>query len=262
MADERARLQVFQGTGAIPGALVFGEEHVALGIHAQSAGRPQAAGRGNQLAIGRQPQGPAAEQVVAGERTGQAEGHPEVPLVVELGSKCIFMIVSIDFPGVADGLEEVGPAVTVVVLHAGDLAPLHGVEPAVLVGQAQNLVQAVGEPGEGGGFGVRGPGVCRRCRSRPGGWRPPGGCRAAIPGRRLPGPRSRESRTPRSRNSPTPSARRPFARGGASEVSRRAIDRVRNRMRSVPSENAWIRGYAGRLARRPDESLKIGFGFV
>ena len=138
-----AGLELLQAAGAVPGALVLGVEDVARRVHADAAGRADAAAGRHRFAVGRDPQAPAAELVLAGERAGEAEGDPDVAVTVELRAEGVFVVVAVDFPGVADGLEDVGLAVAVGVLDPRQLAALGDVEPAVAVGQAEHLVQPV-----------------------------------------------------------------------------------------------------------------------
>ena len=159
MADEAADDDLLETAGAVPGALVVGVEDVALGVEADAAGRANAAGRRDELALRRDLAGPAAELAVAVERAGQAEGDPDVAVLVEARAEGVFVVVAVDLPAVGDDLEQVGLAVAVGVLDARDVGPLGDVEPAVLLGQAEHLVQAVGEAGEFGLLRVVGVGV-------------------------------------------------------------------------------------------------------
>ena len=116
---------------------------------------------------------PAAELAVAVEGTGQAQGDPDVAVLVEAGAERIFVIVAVDLPAVADDFEDVGLARALGVLDPAHVAALGHVEPAVLVGQAQHLVQAVGEAGELRLLRIGVESILRPPRSRRGGCRPP-----------------------------------------------------------------------------------------
>ena len=61
MAGEAALDDLLEAACAVPRALIVGVEHVALGIEADAAGRADAAGGGDELAVGRDLAGPAAE---------------------------------------------------------------------------------------------------------------------------------------------------------------------------------------------------------
>ena len=100
--------------------------------------------------------------LLAVERAGQAEGDPDVAVLVEARAEGVLVVVAVDLPAVGDDLEDVGLAVAVGVLDARDVRPLRDVEPAVLLGQAEDLVQAVGEARE---LGVLRDRPRRRCRS-------------------------------------------------------------------------------------------------
>ena len=125
---------------------------------------------------------PAAELAVAVERAGQAERDPEFAVLVEARAEGVFVVVAVDLPAVGDDLEEVGLAVAVGVLDARDVAALRDVEPAVLVGQAEDLVQAVGEARELRRPSDRRLGRCRSSRSRRGACRPRACRRAHLEG--------------------------------------------------------------------------------
>ena len=57
----------------------------------------------------------------------------------------VFVIIAVDSPAVAHGLEHVGAAIAVGVLHARHFATLRAIEPAIAIRQAEHFVQATGE---------------------------------------------------------------------------------------------------------------------
>ena len=126
----------------IPRALVIGIKNFTFVIKADAAGAADAAGGGNHLALFIHAHAPAAIGRVAVERTGEAQHHPHVAVLVELRTKRVFVIIAGDSPAVADRLEDIAAAVAVFVLDARDFAALRGVEPAVVPVDANRLVQA------------------------------------------------------------------------------------------------------------------------
>jgi hypothetical protein len=58
------------------------------------------------------------------------------------------VVVAVDFPGVGNGLEEVGLPLAGGVLDARHFGAMDDVEPAVLLGEAEDFVEAMGEAGE------------------------------------------------------------------------------------------------------------------
>src|SRR5262245_2076552 len=111
MPLKAAGSKMLETAGAVPGALIVGVEHVACRVHADAAGRSQAAASGNHFAIGRNAQSPAAIFHVAAERAGETERDPQVAVAVELRAKAVFVIIAGDFPAVVDDFEQIGAAV-------------------------------------------------------------------------------------------------------------------------------------------------------
>ena len=79
---------------------------------------------------------------LAGERASQAQHHPDIAFLVELGTEGVFVVIAADLPAVADDLEGVGLALAARVLDARDIGPMRDVEPDVLpvVCETENLV--------------------------------------------------------------------------------------------------------------------------
>ena len=152
IALERAGLDPLQRTGAIPRALVIRIEYIAFGIESDPAGRAHAARGGDEFAIVRDAQDPAAVKGLGGEGSGEAEGAPEIALLVELRAEGVFVVVALDAPSITDRLEEIGAAVAVLVLETRHFGTLHHVEPAVAPGESEGLVEVFGEEGPFGGF--------------------------------------------------------------------------------------------------------------
>src|SRR5262249_13085422 len=108
VAVEAADDDLLERTGAVPRALVVGEEDVAVGVEADAPRRAHAAGDRHELALRRQLHGPAAELAAAVERPRQAEGDVQLALPVEARAEGVLVVVAVDLPALGDDLEGVG----------------------------------------------------------------------------------------------------------------------------------------------------------
>ena len=145
MADELPRPQFFDRTRAVPRPLVVGVEHLAGAVEANPARGADAGGGGDRAAVGRDAHRPATKRHFARKAPRQTEHDPQIPLGVELRSECIFVVVARHSPTIGHRLDLVGLAVAVGVLEPAHLRPLRRIEPAILPGQAQHLVEPVGK---------------------------------------------------------------------------------------------------------------------
>ena len=145
MADELPRPQFFQRTRAVPRPLVVGVEHLAGTIEADPAGGSNAGGGGDRAAVGSDAHRPAAKRHFARKAPRQAEHDPQIPLGVKLRSERIFVVVARHSPAIGHRLDLVGLSVAIGVLESAHLRPLRRIKPAILPGQAQHLMEPVGE---------------------------------------------------------------------------------------------------------------------
>src|SRR5262245_11201737 len=143
MANEPANRQMLQAAGPIPRSLVVGVEHIAIRIETDPTRGTDSACCGDECAVLAHLAGPAAKLTIAVKRACQTESKPKIAILVETRSKGVFVIVSIDFPAIADNLEHVRLAVIVGVLDPADIGSMSHIQPTVLLRQPKDLVKSV-----------------------------------------------------------------------------------------------------------------------
>ena len=150
MALKFPRLQVIKIIPAGPRALILLAKNLALVIHRNSSRRAQAAAGGDDPALGRDAQAPAAKAGFAGERAGEGEQDPEISILVELAHPGVFVVIAADAPVVAKRFIDVRMAPAIGVLQTRDLAALDGIEKPILgvVRQPHHFMHAGGPPGK------------------------------------------------------------------------------------------------------------------
>ena len=152
VALEGTGFEPFERRGAVPDALVVGVEAVAGGIESDAAGGADAGAGGEHFAVGGDADAPATPVGIGVVGAGEAKGDPDVAVAIGGAAKGVFVVVAADAPVAADGLEEVGSAIAIGVLDAGELGALGEKEGVVFPVHAEWLVQVGSEfvPGDFG----------------------------------------------------------------------------------------------------------------
>ena len=95
-------------------------------IKSDSTGRAYAIPRGNGLPVRGYPHTPATEWALVGSapRSRQAKDDPDVTVLVVPGTESILVVIAIDSPAIAQGFENVSPAVPIAILDPGNFGAL------------------------------------------------------------------------------------------------------------------------------------------
>ena len=125
--------------------MIVGVENIAFCVETDAAGGANAGAGGDHFSIRRYTDSPTAPVRSRAGGASEAESDPDVAVFVWGSAEGVFVVIAIDAPVGVDGLEDIGGAIAIGVLEAGEFRTLGEVERFIFPIHAEWLVETLGE---------------------------------------------------------------------------------------------------------------------